>query len=56
MVSIYRCMRKEEKAAANSVIATVLKESASGLLNEVNEINKKIIFAKQEKKQNIRYF
>jgi len=38
-----------EKAAANSVIATVLKESASGLLNEVNEINKKIIFAKQEK-------
>ncbi|HHV95366.1 MAG TPA: hypothetical protein GXX37_02655 [Clostridiaceae bacterium] len=38
-----------EKVSANSVIATVLKESASGLLNEVNEINKKIIFAKQEK-------
>lgn len=37
-----------EKVAANSVIATVLKESASGILNEVNEINKRIIFAKQK--------
>lgn len=38
-----------EKVAANSVIATVIRNSASDVLNKVSEINKKIIFAKQEK-------
>ena len=40
-----------EKVAANSVIATVLKESSSSLLDEVNEINQKIIFAQNEKNE-----
>ena len=38
-----------EKVAANSIIATILKESSSNLLDDVNEINKKIIFAQNGK-------
>ncbi|HOJ10545.1 MAG TPA: HlyD family efflux transporter periplasmic adaptor subunit [Clostridiales bacterium] len=38
-----------EKVAAGSVIATVLKETSSGILSQINEINKKIIDAQNDK-------